>query len=135
MKSYIKKLRLIVVMLLSITILAACGAGNGDSETPASSDETSFLMGTWFAESAEYEGQELDPDEVFGDTFSLYFAEDGKCTMWVGQNKALVDWEYTGDGVTLTGEDTYEITFPDESRETMIITVRDVEVLMEKYEE
>ena len=55
--------------------------------------------------------------------------------MSIDQNRALVDWTLTDNGVTLTGDDTYQITFPDESRKTMIATIKGVDVLLEKYEE
>ena len=136
MKTTVKKILRLTVLILSLVALTACGSGSNDNDqTQNAEDETAFLMGSWFAVSAEYEGQEMEPDEVFGDTFSLYFSDDGKCTMWVGQNRALVDWEQTEEGVTLRGDDTYEITFPDESKETLIINLRGVNVVMEKYEE
>lgn len=79
-------------------------------------------------------GETRDPDAVFGGVFQLYFSKDGKCTMSIDQKSAVVDWTLTDDGVTLTGDDTYPITFPDESRTTMTATIQGVDVLLEKYE-
>ena len=77
----------------------------------------------------------MDAYDVFNGYFSLYFTDKGDCTMSIDQDHALVKWELTDDGVTLTGDSTYPITFPDESRKTMVIVINGIDVLMEKYEE
>ena len=138
-KRFLLILTLTVAMAMSMVVLAGCGGSDsGDTEEPAAEDQTAdteFLLGSWFAETATYEGEEKDPDEVFGGIFQLYFSDNGECTMSIDQKRAVVNWEYTGDGVTLTGDDTYEITFPDDSKEKLIINVKGIDVLMEKYQE
>lgn len=127
-------LTLLTVLALCL-VLAGCGSDDNSGTAAGPAQDADFLLGSWFAEEATYEGQPQDPDEVFGATFSLYFSDDGKCTMWVGQDRALVDWELTENGVTLRGDGTYPAVFQDESKKTMVITINGVDVLMEKYEE
>ena len=130
-------LTLLLVLLLGLALLTACGGGAAEEEA-AESVETEqdydFLLGMWFAKEAAAGDQALDPDEVFGGTFSLYFSDDGKCTMAIDQQRALVDWELTEDGVTLSGDNTYPAAFGDD-KTTMTITINGVDVVMEKYEE
>ena len=104
-----------VVLILLIAVLAGCGASGGKSEPKPDAD---FLMGSWFAKTA-----------------TKYFSDDGKCTMAIDQQRALLTWELTDNGVTLKGDDTYPGTFTDESRTSMILVVQGVDVLMEKFEE
>ena len=124
-----KRPYLLLPLLLSLIILSGCG-GAKKEEGP----DTSFLMGSWFAKTATQNGQTVDANDVFGGQLMLTFNKDD-CTMSIDSNRAIVKWELTGQGVTLTGDDTYEITFPDEERKTMIAVIRGVEVLLEKYEE
>ena len=119
---------------MCLGLLTACG-GKRDPVAEAKTKESEFLLGSWFAQEAYVNGETRDPDAIFGGRFQLYFSKDGKCTMSIDQNRALVDWTLTDNGVTLTGDDTYQITFPDESRKTMIATIKGVDVLLEKYEE
>ena len=152
---------LALVMVLS---LCACAGSKTDTEKPAESadkteepaentdkteepaeeekaeeekpaDDNEFLLGSWFARNVMIGDVEKDPDEVFGGTFMLYFSDDGVCTMSIDQQRALVDWELTDNGVVLKGDSTYEGTFQDDSRTTMILVVQGVDVLMEKYED
>ncbi len=143
MKKKLLMLLLALCMIATMTALTACGGGGGSEdsssetaseETAQAEDETDFLLGSWFAKTATYNGEEKDPDEVFNGTFHLYFTED-KCNMAIDSKTAPVSWERTDKGVTLIGDDTYYITFPDDSKETLIITINGIEVLMEKYEE
>ena len=141
MKKKLLMLMLALCMIVTMTALSACGGGSGDSggeaageETAQTADDTDFLLGSWFAKTATYNGEEKDPDEVFNGTFHLYFTED-RCNMAIDSKTAPVSWERTDKGVTLTGDDTYYITFPDDSEDTLIITINGIEVLMEKYEE
>ena len=138
------KLLLLLIAVICVTMLAltACGGGSGsdgsgetEQEETAAAGETDFLIGSWFAEKSMYNGEEKDPDEVFGGTFYLVFFDDGGCQMCIDQKRAQVNWEYTGDGVTLTGDDTYQITFPDDSKTSMIITINGIDTLLTKYEE
>ena len=55
--------------------------------------------------------------------------------MAIDEQRAVLTWERTDEGVTLKGDDTYKITFPDDSQKTMIITIRGVDTLLEKNEE
>lgn len=142
MKTTTKRaLLLLAMMLLCLALLAACGGGAAQeaAEEEAAAEETAqdldFLLGSWFAETATKDGTTVDAYDVFGDTFSLYFDDDGECTMWVGQDHALVKWELTDDGVLLTGDNTYPCTFLDEGRTTMNIVINGIDVLMNKYEE
>ena len=121
-----------VVLILLIAVLAGCGASGGKSEPKPNAD---FLMGSWFAKTATKDGVTVDADDVFQGTFHLYFSDDGKCTMAIDQQRALLTWELTDNGVTLKGDDTYPGTFTDESRTSMILVVQGVDVLMEKFEE
>lgn len=138
------KVLLLLIALMCITVFAftSCGGGSGDEasgdaaqEETAAASETDFLIGSWFAEKSMYNGEEKDPDEVFGGRFYLVFYEDGDCQMCIDQKRAPVKWEYTGDGVTLTGDDTYKITFPDDSGKNMIVTINGIDTLLTKYEE
>ena len=144
MKKKLLMLLLALCMIISMTALTACGGGSGDSgdtaseetatEETAVEEDTDFLLGSWFARTATYNGEEKDPDEIFNGTFHLYFTED-KCDMAIDSKTAPVSWERTDKGVTLIGDDTYYITFPDDSKETLVITINGIDVLMEKYEE
>ncbi len=128
----VKKLVFLLVLVLFLFCLAGCGGGKADSTTK---QDTEFLMGSWFAKTASKDGVTVDAYDVFNGNFHLYFSENGECTMAIDQRRAIVKWELTDDNVTLTGDNTYPIRFPDESRKTMIIGINDFEVLMEKYEE
>lgn len=146
MKKKLLMLMLALCMILTMTALSACGGGSGDSsselaneeaapeEGTQAADDTEFLMGSWFARTATINGEEADPKDVFNGTFQLYFTED-KCNMVIDTKTAPVSWKLTDEGVTLTGDDTYYITFPDDSKDTLLITIKGVEVLMEKYVE
>ena len=131
-----KRFRLItglILVIMCMGLLAGCG-GKSEPAAQAKVNESEFLLGSWFAKEAYVNGETRDPDAVFGGVFQLYFSKDGKCTMSIDQKRAVVDWTLTDDGVTLTGDDTYPITFPDESRTTMTATIQGVDVLLEKYE-
>lgn len=135
---------LMMMLCMGCFALAGCGSKSeegkqNEGETEESADqaeaaEEDWLLGTWFAKESSYEGETKDPEEVFGGTFYLYFDEDGECTMAIDQKRAVVKWERTGDGVTLTGDDTYQITFPDDTRRNLIITIKGIDTLCEKYE-
>ena len=127
-------LALLLVLVLCAALLAGCGGGK-KQEDDAAKAESEFLMGMWFAKEASYNGETADPEDIFEGTFSLYFSDNGECTMAIDQNRAVVKWELTDDGVTLTGDNTYAITFPDASKKTLVIDVNGVDVLMEKYED
>ena len=131
-----KRFRLItglILVIMCMGLLAGCG-GKSEPAAQAKVNESEFLLGSWFAKEAYVNGETRDPDAVFGGVFQLYFSKDGKCTMSIDQKRAVVEWTLTDDGVTLTGDDTYPITFPDESRTTMTATIQGVDVLLEKYE-
>ena len=125
-----KTTAVLVLLALCLMLFAGCG-----SKTDSAAKESEFLLGTWIAREASYNGETRDPYDIFNGMFSLHFSKDGKCTMAIDQNRALVDWELTDSGVTLKGDSTYQITFPDESRKTMIAVINGVDVLLEKYEE
>lgn len=131
-------LLLMLIAVLCMALLAGCGGSSGGGSEKAeekAEQEGEFLLGSWFAKEARKGDDVKDPEDLFGDTFSLYFNDNNECTMWVGQNKALVKWELTDDGAVLKGDDTYNITFPDDEHKTLVITINDFDVLMEKYEE
>ena len=139
-----KKNFFVIITLIVLCLLITSCVGNGSSESSGSEEakntetekqEQDFLIGSWFAKEASKDGVTKDPEEVFGDTFSLYFSDDGKCTMYVGDKHALVDWERTDSGVTLTGDNTYQITFPDDTEKELVININGIDVNMEKYEE
>ena len=134
-------LLLLLTALLCLALLTACGASGGSDteEASASEQDLDFLVGSWFAQEAYVGDETLDPYDVFGDTFSLYFSDNGECTMWVGQDHALVNYELHDNGLTLKGDGTYEATFNDDSRTTMTLGIPSgdiiVNVLLEKYDE
>ncbi len=121
---------LLLVLILSLSLLAACGSS---SDEKATDDRSAFLIGTWVATTAEYNGTTVDAHDVFDGTFILIFKDNGDCSMFVDTDQAIVKWVMNDDGtVTLTGDDTYSITFPDDSQATMVVDVHDVNVTMEK---
>ncbi len=121
---------LLLVLVLSLTLLAACGSS---AEEKAVDDKSAFLIGTWVATTAEYSGTTVDAHDVFDGTFILIFKDNGDCSMFVDTDQAIVKWVMNDDGtVTLTGDDTYSITFPNDSQTTMVVDVHDVAVTMEK---
>lgn len=123
-------LSLLLVLILSLTLLAACGPSAEEKEA---AEKSEFLLGTWVATTAEYDGTTVDAHDVFDGTFILIFKDNGDCSMFVDTDQAIVKWVMNDDGsVTLTGDDTYTITFPDDSQTTMIVDVHDVNVTMEK---
>lgn len=128
-----RKTAVLLLLTLCLALLAACGGGSAPAQD-ASEEADDFLLGTWFARSAEKDGETLDPDEVFGGTFYLYFDEDN-CMMCIDDQRAVVSWERTGDGVTLSGDGTYAVTFPDHSQTTLVVNINGVDVRMEKYVE
>ena len=66
----------------------------------------------------------------------LYFSDNGECTMAIDDKRAIVNWTLNDDGtVTLSGDDTYPVTFPDDSRTTMVMVVQGIDVTLEKYED
>ena len=145
MKTTLKKLAALLTVLALALALCACG---GTKEAPAGSaaeaaedkaeekaEDLDFLLGMWFADTASQDDVTVDAEEVFGGTFSLYFSDDGKCTMAIDQQRALLDWELTENGVTLKGDNTYEGVFQDAERTTMIMVINGIDVHMEKYQE
>ena len=132
-KRSIRLTALVLLAVLCLGLLAGCG--KKDAAAEAKAKESEFLLGSWTAEKASYKGEEKDPYDVFGGYFMLYFSKDGTGTMSIDQQRALVKWELTEEGVTLKGDDTYQITFPDESKKSLIIVIKGVEVLMEKFED
>ena len=53
--------------------------------------------------------------------------------MFVDTNRAIVDWAMNDDGsLTLTGDGAYDVTFPDDSKDTLVIVINDINVTMEK---
>lgn len=124
-------LSLLLFLVLSLTLLAACGGPSAEEKEAAEKSE--FLLGTWVASAAEYNGEAMDPTDVFGGTFILIFKDDGNCSMFINTDQAIVKWVMNDDGtVTLTGDNTYPITFPDDSQTTMVVNVQGVDVTMEK---
>ena len=91
-------LALLLVLVLCAALLAGCGGGK-KQEDDAAKAESEFLMGMWFAKEASYNGETADPEDIFEGTFSLYFSDNGECTMAIDQNRAVVKWELTDDGV------------------------------------
>jgi len=136
-----KKRSLILILALTLAISMAVMTGCGGSGSGSSSgsgdtpDDYEFLLGSWVAESATYDGEERPPEDVFGGTFQLYFDDDGECTMSIDSNDTVLKWTPTQDGVLLSGDDTYEVRFPNGSKSTLIVNVNDVDVLMTKYKE
>ena len=129
-------LLLLPILILFSGCILITGCSNKNSTTKeATNQKKDFLIGTWFAKSSSYNGESRNPEDVFGGTFYLYFNEKGECTMAIDQQRAILTWERTKDGVTLKGDDTYKITFPDDSEKTMIINIRGVDTLLEKHEE
>lgn len=136
MKKNVSKKFVISIILLSLCMALMVSCGGGSTEEADKGPDTSFLMGSWFAKTCTQNDVTVDAMDAFGETFGLYFDENGECQMRRGQQFAYVDWTMNDDGtITLTGEDTYQITFPDDSKKTMIMGVRDIDVLLEKYEE
>lgn len=144
MKRLLALLLCLAMVLGMSALMAGCGGSDssdsGSSETEAAADEAEFLYGSWFAETATQDGQEMDADDFFnGHTVSWYFSDDGTTTIWVDQNRALVDWTLRDGGVTLQGDLTYEVDFVDETKTSMIwhYDVNDIkaDVLMVKYQE
>ena len=123
-------LSLLLVLILSLTLLSACGPSAEEKEA---AEKSEFLLGTWVASSAEYNGATMDPHDVFNGTFILIFKDNGDCSMFVDTDQAIVKWVMNDDGtVTLTGDNTYPVTFPDDSQTTMVVNVQGVDVTMEK---
>ena len=128
-----KTISLLIVLILCMTLIGGCGATKDDSAAPK--EDIEFLLGSWFADTASADGATVDAYDVFGGYFMLYFNENGECTMSIDQNRAIVKWQLTENGVTLTGDGTYEATFIDETRKSMVIVINGIDVLMEKYED
>ena len=124
-------LPLFLLLALSLSLLAACGGPSAEEQAKAA--ETDFLLGRWEATTAEKDGEVRDAWDLFNGLFALYFSDDGTCTMFVNTDRAIVDWTMNDDGtVTLTGDDTYPVTFPDGSQDTLVIVINGINVTMEK---
>lgn len=137
MKYAIRK-RLIVsvfILALCLSLMTACGE-EAPKEEANKGPDTEFLIGSWTATTVSQGDKTVDALDAFGgDAFSLYFQDDGKCQMSRGENYSIVDWTMNDDGsVTLKGDGTYEISFPDNSKTEMICVINEMEVLLEKYE-
>ena len=147
-----KKLTLALLILsLCLALLTACGGGGqeetAEPETAAAESETTEtaeaapaeeedpVLGFWFAKEASKGDVTKDPYELFGGTFYLYFVDESECQMCIDDKRAPVTWERTENGITLSGDDTYEITFPDDSGQTMVIVINGIDVLLEKSDE
>ena len=142
-----KKLISVILALITLTVLlAACGAkpeSGADesvqaSETEATGTQTtdsSIILGTWFATTAVYNGEEYNADDLFNGTFLLLFKDNGECRMQHNDEWSVVTWELSDSGVTLKGEDTYELTFTDENKNKLLMDINGADVTLEKYEE
>lgn len=143
---FTKIIALLLVLMMTATVICGCGAKetavpeNTDAVTEETAeteavDDNSFLLGSWFVDSIVMDGQELTEDEFFGETFSFYFNDKNECYMNMGSNYAIVNYEVHDNGVTLTGDDTYELTFTDETKTKCTWELKGAEVTMSKYEE
>ncbi|MBR2783929.1 MAG: hypothetical protein IKD93_07050 [Firmicutes bacterium] len=139
-----KTFLLLLMALLCLALLTACGGAADDPAGEPAAEEAAeqdleFLLGSWFAQEASVGDETKDPYDVFGGTFSLYFSDNGECTMAIDQQRAIVNYELTDNGVVLTGDGVYEATFDDAERKTMTLGIPSgdimVNVLLEKYEE
>lgn len=128
----------LLILTLSLSMLTACGGSDTAAEDDApQGPDSSFLNGTtWMADTASQDGTTVDAKEVFNGQFLLVFSEDGKCTMGIDTQYALVDWTMNDDGsVTLSGDNTYEITFPEGSQTELIAVINGIDVHMVKWED
>lgn len=154
MKRLLALLLCLALVLGMSAMMAGCGGGSDTSESSSEpvteetaettdstdAEDASFLYGSWFPEKVTVNDQEMDPDDFFnGHTFSWYFSDDGKATMWVDQNHALLDYELKDGHVTLSGDLSYEADLAEGSQTQMTwhydVEGVQAEVLMEKYEE
>ena len=139
-------LSLALILVLCLTLLAGCGGGSTEeasqesgepAQTEAAAEPAEAadpVIGTWFADTATKDGVTVDAKELFsGRIFYLDFLED-ECFMYVGTDYALLDWERTEDGITLKGDEEYQITFPDDSGKTMVLNLKGFDVLLELSE-
>ena len=95
-------LLLLPILILFSGCILITGCSNKNSTTKeATNQKKDFLIGTWFAKSSSYNGESRNPEDVFGGTFYLYFNEKGECTMAIDQQRAILTWERTKEGVTL----------------------------------
>ena len=131
-----RTISLFLLLALSLALLAGCGGSSAPAEEEAQAAESEFLLGSWFATTASKDGEEKDTSDIFGGRFMLYFSDNGECTMAIDDKRAIVNWTLNDDGtVTLSGDDTYPVTFPDDSRTTMVMVVQGIDVTLEKYED
>ena len=125
----------VLIVLLTAVLVAALLAGCSGVGMSEEERKSQFLIGTWTATEATVNGVTKDPSEIFQDTLSLDFEKGGKCTMLIGETESPLEWELVDDGVILTGEETYTVTFPDAQRKTLSINIKGIDILMEKAEE
>ena len=141
-----KKLISIIFTITLVTVfLSSCGAkpdtgSNGSTEQSEAAVETetadnSIILGTWFAQTAVYNGEEYKAEDMFNGPFLLMFKDNGECRMQHNDEWSIVKWELHDSGVTLTGDDTYELSFADGSKNKLLMDINGAEVTLEKYEE
>lgn len=141
-----KKLILSVLLLMALSLTLLCGCGGTGEEAAAEDtapaqeetqvEETPFFLGNWIAKTAVVNGSTVDAMDVFGGIFVLTLKEDGYCQMGLNNQYSTLDWTDNGDGtITLTGSDTYEVSFPDGSEDTMLAVIKGVDVTLEKSDE
>ena len=140
MKNLKRVLALLAAILMMVSFMTACGTGQEKAEDnnaaqTTTSDDNGFLLGSWFVENVVMDGQEIPESDFFHGTYSMYFSDNGECSMYIDSNYAIVKWELTDTGVTLTGDDTYEFTFTDENKNKMLWEFNGAEITMYKYEE
>ncbi|MBR2547105.1 MAG: hypothetical protein IKF07_02795 [Eubacterium sp.] len=125
----------VLIVLLTAVLLTALLAGCSGVGMSEEEKKSQFLIGTWTATEATVNGVTKDPSEIFQDALSLDFVKGGDCTMSIGDKQSELKWELVDDGVILSGEDTYTVTFPDAQRKTLMINIKGIDILMEKAEE
>lgn len=91
-----KKISLLVVVTLIISMLSMTGCGGGSGET-----EKSPCEGKWLAVSAQAMGISVPVEESFGGSFELDVKSGGKVTVTVGEDTGDGEWSLEEDQFTL----------------------------------
>ncbi len=90
-----KKIVSILLAIMLVAGLAACGGGSSDDPN----------VGTWNAVSASMMGIDMEVADLFEDGVTLELKANGKFTLSVDGEKGNGKWEYGGDAINFSASD------------------------------
>ncbi len=117
MKKFGKRLSVLMMVLLLLVTVSACGSKLKNSQ----------YIGTWKGTTAQYSDVEMTVDDTIGET-TISFDAKGNCTLTSGGSEQSGSWEETDTGVSIDGGD-LQMTLTDGK---LVMTIDGVTVYFEK---